>query len=435
MTPFTDTIVAPITAPSGGAIAVVRVSGIRAFEIAQRIFLGFPGKPEPRKALFGTFANGDDGLALPFPHGSSFTGEETVEFSIHGSQASVESLIQACLEAGARLAQPGEFSLRAFMNGKLDLAQAEGIKATVEAITGSQLRQANLLRNGSVTKAISQLSQDLTGVLAAVEASTDFSEEVGELDRPANLARLALIRGEIATLLETQEASLLLRHGRSIALVGLPNAGKSSLFNSLLGVDRAIVTPIPGTTRDTVEETLSIHGVPTKLIDTAGLRESIDLVEKIGVERSLAAAANCDLVWYVYDATLGWTISDEALLAQINRPTTILANKIDLVVQRKDLNGHQISASTGEGMRDLLANLAPPSLDTTTPFLLLRHYDLLREADEAIVEVEETLRAPVPTDLAAIGLRSAIRILGEITGETTPPDVLERIFQDFCIGK
>ncbi len=431
-----EAIVAPITAV-GGAVAVVRVSGRGAWRVASGVFAPWPDPVVARRALYGRFVHGDDGLALPFAEGQSYTGEEAVELSVHGSPASVRALLEACRAAGARPAEPGEFTLRAFMNGRMDLTQAEAVRDTVEAQTDAQLRHANLLREGALRDRVRAVRDEAVGVLAAVEASTDFSEEVGDLDRPAARARLARARTRLAELLATADAGRLLRQGATIAIVGLPNAGKSSLLNAVVGAERAIVTPIPGTTRDTVEEVVEIGGLPCRLIDTAGLRETDDEVERLGVARSVQALASADLVWHVFDLGQGWTAEDQALTT--DRPTLCIGNKADLPAAAGLLpeGALSVSALTGGGIEDLLRETARKfdHAASAGPTVAPRHSPVLAEADRALAGAEETLSQPVPDDLAAVELRQAVRLLGEVTGETTPPDVIERVFRDFCIGK
>ncbi len=430
-----DTIVAPITGSHMAAVAVVRVSGPKAWKVARHVFAPWPDSPSPRMALFGHFANGDDGLAIPFAEGHSYSGDETVEFSVHGSPASVKGIIDACIQAGARPARPGEFTMRAFMFGRIDLTQAEGVRDTVAALTDAQLRQANLLREGALHDAVHALRDDLLGLLAAVEASTDFPEEVGPLDRDGSAERCRDAARRLGDMLSTAETGRILRGGLAIAIVGLPNAGKSSLLNALLGAERAIVTEIPGTTRDTVEELANLGGIPCRLIDTAGLGAPLDPIERIGVDRAKQAAANADLVWYVYDASLGWSALDEALAMESSRPTLVLANKADLGPVCGP--GLPISALTGQGIDELVAAVHDRIGDWTEaePLVNERHAPLLQVAREALLDVVATLESSAPDDLAAVGLMQAARALGEVTGETASPDAIERLFSTFCVGK
>jgi len=431
---MTQTIVAPITAV-GGAVAVVRVCGPMAFDVASKVFHPWPRDAEPRRSLYGTFAHGDDGLALPFGTGASYTGEAAVELSVHGSPASVAALVEACCRAGARLAEPGEFTLRAFLNGRLDLTQAEGVRTLVEAQSDSALRQGRLLREGRLSQVCCAVRHEVLGQLATVEASTDFSEEVGEIDRPALSAQVGVTVQKIDALLATSQASRLAHTGLTVVLAGRPNAGKSSLFNALLQADRAIVTPVPGTTRDTLHETVQVGGVLVRLVDTAGLRDSADEVEALGVSRSRETVADADLVLYVYDLVDGFCSEDEATYAAISRPKQLVGNKCDL--DHPQGPGLPASAQTGQGLGDVVALVATYAAagSQEEPFVLPRHVPLLEQARRALHEVQETLASPLPDDLAAVGLRSAARALGEITGETATPDVINRIFHDFCIGK
>ncbi|MCH8980128.1 MAG: tRNA uridine-5-carboxymethylaminomethyl(34) synthesis GTPase MnmE [Armatimonadetes bacterium] len=428
-----DTIVAPITA-AGGAVAVVRVSGPSAWAVAKGVFLAWPDPVEARRAVYGTFCTGDDGLALPFAEGASYTGELSVELSVHGSPASINALVEACITGGARMAEPGEFTLRAFMNGRIDLTQAEGVRDTVNAQTGAQLRQANLLRDGLLRETVSEIRDAVVSVLVAVEASTDFSEEIGELDRDKARRNCSAAIARIVQLLASADDARMTRHGASIAIAGLPNAGKSSLLNAVLKSDRAIVAESPGTTRDTVEESVSIGGVLCTLIDTAGLRDSDDDVERQGIERSRFAVSNADQVWYVYDSSVGWTEEDDRQLAQIEAEKVVVANKIDL--GGDPARGLPVSAKTGSGLPGLLEKAGGLVANGDRPALVnQRHTPLLQGASDALSRVVQTLDDGQPDDLAAVDLQSAARSLGEITGETAAPDVIDRVFHDFCIGK
>jgi tRNA modification GTPase len=431
-TPF-DTIVAPITGIQPAAVAWVRLSGPESWDIAARVFRAWPEEPISHRAVFGVYVHGDSGLALPFAKDHSYTGEQTVELSIHGSTASSRRLVEISLEAGARLAEPGEFTLRAFLNGRLDLTQAEAVRDTVDARTDAQLRAANLNRKGVLRREVSSIRNQVLKVLVQVEASVDFSEEIGELDHVAASSAVSKQIARIDHLLSTAEPGRILRNGYRIAIVGPPNAGKSSLLNALLGEDRSIVTEVPGTTRDYVEEQLEIAGFPVILIDTAGLRETDDLVESIGIQRTHAIAANADAVWYLYDSKTGWTDLDQSTIAAFDRPLTVLANKSDLA---KSNVGMPVSAITRDGLDVLLKSLESEiATGAGEPLINLRHQPLLMQARESLSDCLISIDNHAPDDLLSVLLTDAAHHLGAVTGETASPDMIERIFHDFCVGK
>ncbi|MBX3119025.1 MAG: tRNA uridine-5-carboxymethylaminomethyl(34) synthesis GTPase MnmE [Fimbriimonadaceae bacterium] len=437
MPSLTDTIIAPITGSQPAAVAIVRLSGPLAWEIGSRVFEPWPKQVEERRAVYGKVSTGDDGLMLPFAEGKSYTGEQSVELQIHGSLASVQSLVGACIGQGARMADPGEFTQRAFLNGRIDLTQAEAVKDLIEARSEAQLRHAALIRDGALLEAVTKLSREVIGVLAAVEASVDFSEEVGPLNRTEASFKLVHVRSSIDRLLDTAHFGRILRQGLRIAIVGPPNAGKSSLLNALVGADRAIVTDIPGTTRDYVEEEVVLGGLPCVLIDTAGLRETNEQVEKIGVERSLKLSENADYVWYVYDASIGLEQLDRDFLAKLTRPHILIANKSDLEPMIEE--GIALSATEQLGLEQLSGwarGLQTNAEQHSHIFINPRHEIHLERARAAITTALDTLDAEeIPDDLVAVGLQDAIQALGEITGETAGEDMIDRIFKDFCIGK
>lgn len=430
MSRFGDTIVAPITGTAPAAVAVIRLSGDTAWLVASRIFESWPTQPEPRRAVYGHFVTGDDGLVLPFAEGHSYTGEEAVECSIHGSPASVRALLAACYEAGARPAEPGEFTRRAFMNGRLDLAQAESVRETIDSHTEAQLRASNAGREGAIGRQVRAWVNSLTGVLAAIEATTDFSEEIGDFDAPGSIPAVQTVQAGMEELIATARVGRLLRDGIRIAIVGAPNVGKSSLMNSLLGFERSIVTPIAGTTRDTVEEVVDLGGLPCRLIDTAGIRTTDELVEKIGIERAQSAAETSDLVLQLID-----------LSAPVDLPraenSLLIGTKADLPHGQVAVD-LEVSALTGAGLRELTDRIAEwagfAALGDRTP-IHARHEPYLRAAHHDLSQYIQAAQTDLPSDLLSTLIRSAIHHLGEITGETVSSDMVDRIFADFCIGK
>lgn len=429
-----DTIVALCTGAPPTAVAMVRLSGPDAYRIAREVFAPFPAEPAPRNAIYGRFAFGDDGLALPFPAGGSYTGEEIVELSLHGGRASVEALLSACLVAGARPARGGEFTLRAFMNGRLDLTQAEAVVETVEAQTATELRLAHRNRTGALRQRVEQIRRDLREVLAAIEARIDFSEELGDIDPAWVNDKSTKLADQVETLIELGTAVHLARQGRRVALVGRPNVGKSSLLNALVGQERAIVTDVPGTTRDTVEETVSLGGTRLVLVDTAGIRETDEAVERQGIARSYNEMRAADEIWLLFDATQGWSPEDAKMVGSLERPPDLfIATKADLVQTQLPQTGFAYiatSAVTEEGISQLAARYAsPPEGPPVNP----RQSAALAPAVSAL---RELARMPdVPPDLAAVLLREADRHLGTVLGDTAPADLLTDLFARFCIGK
>ncbi len=427
-----DTICAPITAP-GGAVSIIRLSGPDAWSIASSHFHNFPSDPRSHRAYYGRFSNGDDGLLVLFANGQSYTGEESAELNLHGSSASVSMLIAALEQSGCRLARPGEFTERAFLNGRLDLSQAEAVNDTVRAVTDRQLALANELRSGSLLQSVTDLTNQIFGVVAAIEATVDFSEEIGDLNSDQALSTLAVVAEQLSELLTAADQGRYVREGIRIAIVGPPNAGKSSLLNRLLGVERAIVTDIAGTTRDYVEETCILAGLQCVLIDTAGLRtDTSELVESIGIQRARAIAASADVIWYVFDSAVGLTHQDRAEIKQFGKPVTLVANKSDQTVAE---DGIAISTYTGDGIRDLIGSLKDFAPDLSGVVPNRRHAGHLGSARDSIELAIEGLRHDHPSDLLVTHLKSAVHELGLITGETADQDLLARIFSDFCIGK
>lgn len=430
---LSDTIVAPITGLGPSAVAIVRLCGEDAFAITRQ-WLG-DWNPQHAKAKFTQLPNLDEGYVLSFQAPRSYTGEDTVEFMIHGSPASIDLLLNALIDLGARMAQPGEFAQRAFLNGKVDLDQAEGIRDTVEAQTEQQLKAANAFRTGLLGQKVKEIRAQLVEIQTQVEARVDFLEEIGELDFEETEAGLLSCLDSLEALLKSAHYGQIVRNGFKIALAGLPNAGKSSLFNALLKRNRAIVSNIPGTTRDTLEESLDLSGYRVILFDTAGMRESEDEVEKIGVELSRSTIEASQLVLYIYDASVPWSQADDELCNSINKPKLLIANKADLGYRSKE--GLKVSATTGLGLEHIAENIVQQiqSLDHGGVTVNPRHAEVLESVRGHVQASLDVLTYNRPVDLMSVTLKDAIRGLGEITGETKDPAMIDQIFSSFCLGK
>jgi tRNA modification GTPase len=443
-----DTIAAIATAPGEGAIGIVRLSGPDALEIAQKLF----DRPlRERRAVFGRMVDGgsgcllDEGIGTLMSGPRSYTGEDTVELSGHGGLRSLRRLFEAVLAAGARAAEPGEFTVRAFLNGRMDLTQAESVLDLVRARTDASADLALSGLRGGLAEPIRRARSQALEMLAYLGARADFPDEDVPL-RDIGPELEALVR-VLDDLVSGAEYGIVQREGARIAIAGLPNAGKSSLLNRLLGEERAIVTPIPGTTRDTIEETLNLLGIPAVLTDTAGIRDSVDLVEKMGVERSHDAINRSDIVLIVLDASQPLLEAEGRLVkAYADRRTVVALNKSDIGcrVMEPHIAGMvatRISALTGDGidrlrvlLRDaVLSGAQPPKSGaalTTT-----RQRDAARRGAEHVRSAFEGFRSGAPEDLLAVDLGGAVRALGELSGEDATEDLLDTIFSRFCIGK
>ncbi len=451
----TDTIVAAATPPGRGGVGIVRLSGPKVPEIAA-VMLG--DLPAPRHATFARFLDArqepiDAGLALFFPAPASYTGEHVLELQGHGGPLLLEALIARALELGARRALAGEFTQRAFLNDKLDLAQAEAIADLIDAGSREALRAAMRSLQGEFSAMVRGLTEAVIELRTYVEAAIDFPEE--ELDFLADrelAARFAAVRDHFSGVLESARVGRLLREGMTVVIAGRPNAGKSSLLNRLAGYDAAIVTPIPGTTRDVLRESIALDGMPLHVLDTAGLRHSGDPVEEEGMRRARAAIERADRVLFVIDALADPAADayrEERARLPEEVPVTLLLNKCDLVGAQGAKAGDfspepgpprlYLSALTGAGIEELRAHLKGcmgfQSVEGGTISARRRHLESLGRAREHVEEAERQLTERRAGELVAEELRAAQQALAEVTGEFTSDDLLGRIFSSFCIGK
>ncbi len=372
----------------------------------------------------------------------SYTAENLVEISCHGSPVVLRFCVQRACSAGARLAEPGEFTLRAYLNGRIDLPQAEAIRDLIESTTLYQARVAAQQAEGSVSRRIRPVKEQLVELIALLEAGIDFAEDDVSVAPAAEiLRRLGPVQHALALLAATFDYGKLVHSGMTLAIVGRPNVGKSSLFNRLLEQDRAIVTDIPGTTRDLVSEVAAIHGIPVKFVDTAGIRSGQDRVETLGIERSYQAMAEADVTLVVVDLAAPLHPDDAALMdrARSQGRWILVGNKADLP-RIAELATHDfiaVSALTGEGIESLRGEIAPlASEQRESGFITsLRHEQLLRESLEALAQARQAAEAGIPHEMLLLDLYAALRPLDAITGATTADDILNRIFSTFCIGK
>lgn len=432
---------------------MIRLSGPHSLSIARRLVQDTQFNPEPNQVVLKSLRDPesvevlDRALVTFFKAPHSFTGEDVIELSCHGSPVLLRQLIDVILRLDARLASPGEFTLRALSNKRLNLSQAEAVRDLINAQTGAAVRQAARQMNGELSALLQPVKDALIEIIVPLESSLEFVEDDlpdVALDRIA--VKLSDLISRIQKLAATFRTGRLLRDGLKVTLVGRPNVGKSSVFNSLLVADRAIVTDVPGTTRDTLSEVLNIQGVPVTLTDTAGVRSSEDQIEALGVERTRRAIADADLVLVIIDNSQPLTVEDKGVLAEVSDCLSLVVfNKSDLVVdgngnEYSSMTGVIVSAKTGAGLEDLRAAIIEPfaARDIQDTGLLVtdaRHYDLLRRAESSLAASSEALGQHLSEELILVGLYDALRYLGEITGETTPDDVLTQIFATFCIGK
>ena len=488
-----DTIVAIATPPGRGGIGVVRLAGARALEIAAPM-LRLKHALEPGRAVFGELVDSWGAGALarekpettdvhagiagavepssakavgktragePAPHEQrvdevvvtyfgkphSYTTDDIVEISAHGSPVVLRHIVELCVVAGARIAEPGEFTMRAFLNGRIDLTQAEAVRDLIDSQTLYQAKVAAQQLEGALSRRLQPIKQKLVELIAVLEAGIDFAEDdVAVLPDATILDHISSLRAPLAQLSATFAYGKIVHQGLTLAIVGRPNVGKSSLFNQLVEGERAIVTATPGTTRDLVSETVAIGGIPVQLVDTAGIRHALDEAESIGIRKSMEALADADLVLVVLDASEGETAEDAGLLRQAeNRPMIAVGNKCDLGTSRDWLaaSGHKIltSAVTGEGIAELRSEIlrhlgGESGAHGESGFLTnVRHQGLIQDSLLALEAANNAVAGKVPHEMLLLDLYNALRPLDAITGATTTDDILNLIFSTFCIGK
>jgi len=439
-----DTIAAISTPLARSGIGVVRLSGARSRQIASTI-LNFSGEWQSRTAALAELVDEsgevvDQVVVTFFAAPRSYTAEDVVEISCHGSPVVLRFCLQRAVAAGARLAEPGEFTLRAFLNGRIDLPQAEAVRDLIGATTLYQARVAAQQVEGSVSRRLRPVKEELLELIALLEAGIDFAEDDVSVAPTAEiLRRIDSVCDGVDRLLRTAGYGKLVYSGFTLAIVGRPNVGKSSLFNALVGQDRAIVTEIPGTTRDTISESAEIQGIPVRFVDTAGIRTGQSRVEELGIGRSFEAMADADLILVVLDLSTPLEAADHNL---IERASIVVGNKADLP---RVLDPAQecvaVSALTGEGIpllrERIVAALAPGAAERPESGFItsVRHEMLLRETREALVNAHCAAELGIPHEMLLLDLYAALRPLDAITGATTADDILNRIFSTFCIGK
>ena len=455
-----DTIAAIATAPGEGGIGIIRISGEKSLQVAQSIFKSKSGKMikdyNARTLIYGTVVDNEkviDEVLVAYMKGpNSYTAEDVIEINCHGGFISVKKILELILSKGVRLAEAGEFTKRAFLKGRIDLSQAEAIIDVIKSKTDMAHEVAQSQLEGSLAKKIKDLRMNVTEVLAHLEVSIDFAEEDVEEITYQTLEEKAIeLRNEIKKLYDTAESGKILRDGLKTVIVGKPNVGKSSLLNSILGENRAIVTDIAGTTRDVIEEFVNIKGIPLKIVDTAGIRETEDVVEKIGVEKSRESFSTADLVIMVLDASRKLSEEDMEILESLkNKKTIVLLNKMDLEPQielekiEEFVNSEdiiKISALKHQGIEELQdkieAMVYHGSVKNSSNLMITnsRHKDALFKAYESINDAISAIEQRMPYDFIEVDFKNIWDYLGYINGDTVREDLLDTIFANFCIGK
>ncbi len=452
-----DTISAISTPPGSGAIAIVRISGPAAFEIASEIFSSSQDALLPvnlrgnsHKAMHGFILQPqtqicvDDVVLIAYKDPASYTGEDLVEINCHGSPVIAREILELILSLGARLARPGEFTQRAYLSGKMDLTQAEAVMDLIQSKTKSQSRQAQAALSGQIGSKISNVRSDLVELLTRITAGIDFPEEVGEVSLD-DLERIVVdSKARLTSLAQTMRAGRFLREGLRVSIVGQPNVGKSSLLNQFLKFERAIVTEIPGTTRDSIEELVELAGVPVLLVDTAGIRNTQDRVEQIGIDRTVASIEQADLVLFMIDGSKQFDHIDQKIESMIaEKPFIMVKNKLDLGEAKNKMpedaiDQISISAKSGDGMDllgDCLANFVFSGSQDKGASVNERQGELCLKALQSLVLLEQAVSDDFPQDCLATDLKEAIIALSQACGTEVSEEVITQVFARFCIGK
>jgi tRNA modification GTPase len=458
--PLEDTIVALATPPGEGGIAVIRISGTQSLEIARRMFVS-KGKKRPafiqeRYFHYGLIMDKDENiidevLLVYMKAPKTYTREDVVEIHCHGGMIPVRKILELALSEGVRLAEPGEFTKRAFLNGRIDLAQAEGVMDLISAKSEQAARASLEQMEGTLSKKIRSIRDDMLDLLAHIEVTVDYPEEDIEIVFMDEIKeRLKAARAECRRLLASSDQGKLIREGIRTVIIGKPNVGKSSLLNALVRENRAIVTDVPGTTRDVIEEYINIKGVLVRILDTAGIRETMDLVEKIGVERSRELTQNADLILLLLDASQPLEKEDTDILEWLHgRKVLILLNKTDRPAAIQEEDVRKLTGSTviktsmvdGTGLdrvEDTIYNLVYSGEIGPKNSVLItnnRHKEALIRAERYLGEALQAMDASVPLDMVTIDIRNVWESLGEITGESLTENLIDKIFMEFCLGK
>lgn len=460
MKDLADTICALSTPPGRSGLAVVRVSGSQSIALLHQFFVtkrNYDSLPS-RRATLGKIINPikgytiDEAIAVFFNAPNTYTGEDMVEVSMHGSPVLITELLECLCAMGSRLAEPGEFTMRAFLNGRLDLTQAEAINDIIGATTLYQAQVAARQHSGALSQELKPVKDRIIEIIANLESAVEFVEEdLGLASREAMAAQLSLVRIQLEEWIKLYRSGRIVREGFSLAIVGKPNVGKSSLFNSLLAKDRSIVSEMPGTTRDLVSEYLNIEGIPVRLLDTAGIQSTADHIERLGIDRSFQAIADADAVLLVLDASRPCGEEDMELRNSLGGFSCIaVMNKSDLVSrwstdEKKEFAGEwqwiDVSAKMGSGVRELrtamLSGLLGMDNARTDSVLItnIRHVHCLESAEEQLELAGKVLQEGLSEEFALVHLHNGLKKIGEITGETSVDDLLQEIFSRFCIGK